>query len=92
MNVAAATQKIGLDVPVLVAFSCIIVILLAGSLYSPEFLSLDYLLQQLQVGQRSLQEPPLTRPALAFLFEQAGGCGAGLAVCGYDSQVRGRVW
>ena len=50
MNVAAATQKIGLDVPVMVAFGCIIVILLAGSLYSPEFLSLDYLLQQLQVG------------------------------------------
>jgi ribose transport system permease protein len=50
MNVAAATQKIGLDVPVLVAFGCIIIILLAGSLYSPEFLSLDYLLQQLQVA------------------------------------------
>ena len=50
MNVAAASQKIGLDVPVLVAFGCIIVILLAGALYSPEFLSPDYLLQQLQVG------------------------------------------
>ena len=32
MNVAAATQKIGLDVPVMVACGCIIVILLAGSL------------------------------------------------------------
>jgi ribose transport system permease protein len=50
MNVAAATQKIGLDVPVMVAFGCIILILLAGALYSPEFLSPDYLLQQLQVG------------------------------------------
>ena len=50
MNVAAASQRIGLDVPVLVAFGCIIVILLAGALYSPEFLSPEYLLQQLQVG------------------------------------------
>ena len=44
------TQRIGLDVPVMVAFGCIILLLLAGSLYSREFLSPDYLLQQLQVG------------------------------------------
>jgi ribose transport system permease protein len=50
MNAKAIAQGVGLDLPVAVAFACIIVLLLAGSLYSPEFLSLDYLLQQLQVG------------------------------------------
>jgi ribose transport system permease protein len=50
MNAKGITQRIGLDVPVMVAFGCIILLLLAGSLYSREFLSPDYLLQQLQVG------------------------------------------
>lgn len=39
-----------LDIPVLTAFGCIIVLLLVGSLYSPNFLSPEYLLQQLKVG------------------------------------------
>jgi ribose transport system permease protein len=46
----AFAQKIGLDVPVAIAFGCIILLLLGGALYSPEFLSPEYLLQQLQVG------------------------------------------
>jgi ribose transport system permease protein len=40
----------GMDTAVVTAFSCIIVLLLVGSLYSSSFLSPDYLLQQLQVG------------------------------------------
>jgi len=43
-------QRIGLDLPVSIAFGCIVVLLLAGALYSREFLSPEYLLQQLQVG------------------------------------------
>jgi ribose transport system permease protein len=43
-------QRLGLDLPVVIAFGCIIVLLLAGALYSREFLSPDYLLQQLQVA------------------------------------------
>ena len=43
-------QAIGLDRAVAIAFGCIILLLLAGALYSREFLSPDYLLQQLQVG------------------------------------------
>ena len=39
-----------LDKPVLVAFGFIIVLLFAGSLYDSNFLSLTYLLQQLQVA------------------------------------------
>jgi ribose transport system permease protein len=39
-----------IDVPVATAFACIVALLLIGSLYSSNFLSLDYLLQQLQVG------------------------------------------
>lgn len=50
MNARALAQGVGLDIPVAVAFACIVVLLLGGSLYSPEFLSLDYLLQQLQVA------------------------------------------
>lgn len=51
MSTATATlNRLGLDVPVVVAFGCIIVLLLGGSLYSPEFLSPEYLLQQLQVA------------------------------------------
>ncbi|MEO8244359.1 MAG: ABC transporter permease [bacterium] len=39
-----------IDVPVATAFGCIIVLLLIGSLYSSNFLSPAYLLQQLKVG------------------------------------------
>ena len=39
MNTKGFTQRIGLDVPVMVAFGCIIVLLVAGSFYSREFLS-----------------------------------------------------
>lgn len=39
-----------IDVPVATAFGCIVVLLLLGSLYSPNFLSPEYLLQQLKVG------------------------------------------
>ena len=38
------------DKPVLIAFGFIVVMLLAGSLYSSNFLSANYLLQQLQVA------------------------------------------
>ncbi|MEZ5833913.1 MAG: hypothetical protein R3D05_22305, partial [Dongiaceae bacterium] len=38
------------DPAVLTAFGCIIVLLLIGSLVNENFLSPDYLLQQLQVG------------------------------------------
>ena len=50
MTMKGVAQVVGLDLPVAVAFGCIIVLLLGGSLYSREFLSPDYLLQQLQVG------------------------------------------
>ena len=40
----------GLDLAVITAFACIILLLLVGSLYSSSFLSPEYLLQQLQVG------------------------------------------
>jgi ribose transport system permease protein len=36
--------------PVLTAFGCIVLLLLVGSIYSPNFLSPEYLLQQLKVG------------------------------------------
>ena len=39
-----------IDLPVVTAFACIIVLLILGSLYSPNFLSPQYLLQQLKVG------------------------------------------
>jgi ribose transport system permease protein len=39
-----------IDLPVATAFGCIILLLLVGSLYSPNFLSPEYLLQQLKVG------------------------------------------
>src|SRR5690606_21099589 len=39
-----------IDLPVSTAFGCIILLLLIGSLYSPNFLSPEYLLQQLKVG------------------------------------------
>jgi ribose transport system permease protein len=38
------------DIPVATAFACIVALLLIGSLYSSNFLSPGYLLQQLQVG------------------------------------------
>jgi ribose transport system permease protein len=44
----AALRRI--DPAVATAFGCIVVLLLLGSLYSRQFLSPDYLLQQLQVG------------------------------------------
>jgi ribose transport system permease protein len=51
MNGATATlNRLGLDLPVVVAFGCIIILLLGGALYSREFLSPEYLLQQLQVA------------------------------------------
>jgi ribose transport system permease protein len=40
----------GVDPAVAIAFGCIILLLLGGSLYSPNFLSPDYLLQQLKVA------------------------------------------
>jgi len=40
----------GIDPAVATAFGCIILLLLAGSIYSPNFLSPDYLLQQLKVA------------------------------------------
>ena len=38
------------DLPVVTAFGCIVILLAIGSLYSPNFLSPEYLLQQLKVG------------------------------------------
>jgi ribose transport system permease protein len=40
----------GIDPAVAIAFGCIILLLLGGSLYSPNFLSPDYLMQQLKVA------------------------------------------
>ncbi len=39
-----------IDLPVVTAFGCIVLILIVGSIYSPSFLSPEYLLQQLKVG------------------------------------------
>lgn len=39
-----------MDLPIVTAFACIILILLVGSLYSSSFLSPEYLLQQLKVA------------------------------------------
>jgi len=39
-----------LDLPIVTAFACIVGLLLIGSLYSPNFLSPEYLLQQLKVA------------------------------------------
>ncbi len=38
------------NLPIIIAFSCIILLLLVGSLYLPSFLSPEYLLQQLKVA------------------------------------------
>lgn len=40
----------GVDLPVVTAFGCILILLALGSLYSSNFLSPEYLLQQLKVG------------------------------------------
>ncbi|MFO1074222.1 MAG: ABC transporter permease [Geminicoccaceae bacterium] len=45
-----ATLRRRIDPPVATAFACIVLLLLLGSLYSPSFLSADYLLQQLKVA------------------------------------------
>lgn len=45
-----AALRQNLDLPVLIAFGCIIVLLIVGSFYSANFLSPQYLLQQLKVG------------------------------------------
>lgn len=50
MSPAAIAQRSGVELPVIVAFGCILLLLFAGALYSPEFLSPEYLLQQLQVA------------------------------------------
>ena len=42
--------RLGIDRSVTIAFGCILLILCGGALYSREFLSPEYLLQQLQVG------------------------------------------
>jgi ribose transport system permease protein len=39
-----------IDLPVVTAFGCIVLLLIVGSIYSPSFLSPEYLLQQLKVG------------------------------------------
>ena len=39
-----------IDLPVVTAFGCIVLLLLLGSLYSPNFVSPTYLIQQLKVG------------------------------------------
>lgn len=39
-----------IDRPVLLAFACVVALLLGGSLYTSSFLSPDYLLKQLQLG------------------------------------------
>ncbi len=48
---SAALRLFGrIDRPVLLAFACVVVLLLGGSLYTSSFLSPDYLLKQLQLG------------------------------------------
>lgn len=44
------TLRFSLDRSLIIAFSCIILMLLGGTLYSREFLSPEYLLQQLQIS------------------------------------------
>ncbi len=50
MAATFARWKSRVDMPVATAFGCIIVLLLIGSIYSTNFLSPAYLLQQLKVG------------------------------------------
>lgn len=47
---AIPTLRFSLDRSLIIAFSCIILMLLGGTLYSREFLSPEYLLQQLQIS------------------------------------------
>lgn len=47
---ASPTLRISFDRSLIIAFSCIILMLLGGALYSREFLSPEYLLQQLQIS------------------------------------------
>ncbi len=49
-QIPVPTRLRGVDPAVAIAFGCIILLLLGGSLYSSNFLSLDYLLQQLKVA------------------------------------------
>src|SRR5215468_8006647 len=48
MRLPTALRRV--DPAVAIAFGCIILLLFLGSLYSSEFLSVDYLLQQLKVA------------------------------------------
>jgi len=49
--VSAVLRVFGrIDRPVLLAFACVVALLLGGSLYTSSFLSPDYLLKQLQLG------------------------------------------
>ena len=50
MSALFATMWKRVDRATLIAFGCIVVLLLAGSIYSPNFLSLDYLVQQVQTA------------------------------------------
>jgi ribose transport system permease protein len=50
MNARVAALRRKVDPAALAAFGCIILLLIAGSFYSTNFLSPDYLLQQLQVA------------------------------------------
>ena len=50
MTAAAIASRLGVDRAVAIAFGCIILLLLGGALYSREFLSPEYLLQQLQIA------------------------------------------
>lgn len=49
-QIPVPTRLRGVDPAVAIAFGCIILLLLGGSLYSSNFLSPDYLLQQLKVA------------------------------------------
>ena len=47
---SAAARRLNFDPAVAIAYACIVALLLIGSLYSPNFLSGPYLLQQLKVA------------------------------------------
>jgi ribose transport system permease protein len=49
-NWTFAMNRFGIDRPVQIAVGCIFALLAAGAIYSPAFLSQDYLLQQLQIA------------------------------------------
>src|SRR5437763_14570023 len=50
LNVRRRDWRQRIDVPVATAFGCILLLLVLGSFYSSNFLSPQYLLQQLKVG------------------------------------------